>query len=104
MYYANSVYFLLFAALLAHGAIKGWLSRAELLAGAALLLFSYVSKGYATCMFSQARYASAVFPVYLVMGRLLQRLPSRVVALIVGVCGFILGVYTALFVRWYLFF
>ena len=101
MYFANPVYFLLFAGLIALGALKGWLNREEILTGAALLLFSYLSKGYSSCMCSQARYAAAVFPAYLVMGKLLERLPIPVLALILGVSGFFLGIYSALFVRWY---
>ena len=101
MYYGNPVFFLLFGAFLAFGAMKGWLNRAELWAGTALLLFSYLSKGYSNCMCSQARFASTVFPVYIVMGKILERLPGPVVGMIVGLSGFFLGAYSALFVRWY---
>jgi hypothetical protein len=101
MYYANPLYFLFFAGLVAFGAIKGWLTPEEVLTGAALLLLSYFSKGYDACMCSQARYASTVFPAYLVMGRLLQRLPVQIVAMIVAICALFLGIYSALFVRWY---
>src|SRR5207248_1300033 len=52
-YFLNPIYFLLFAGLMALGTIEGWLTREEILAGWALLLFSYFSKGYSTCMCSQ---------------------------------------------------
>jgi hypothetical protein len=101
MFLANPIYLAFFAALLAFGAVKGWLTRAELLMGAALLLFSYLTKSYATCMASQARFASTVFPAYLVMGRLLQAMPAPVIGIIVAIFTFFLASYSALFVRWH---
>jgi hypothetical protein len=101
MYLANPVYLALFASLLAFGALRGWLNRPEVLMGAALLLFSYLTKSYATCMASQARFASTVFPVYLVMGRLLQSMPPPVVGMVIAIFTFFLASYSALFVRWH---
>ena len=101
LYFSNPIYFVFFSAMLVLGAVKGWLSREEVMTGAVLLLFGYFSKSYVSCMCSQARYASAVFPVYLVMGQLLRRLPAPLVGGLAGFSGFFLGIYSALFVRWY---
>jgi len=54
-------------------------------------------------MRSLGRYSSAVVPIYVVLGHLLCRIPGPMVAGLLGVSGFLLGTYTALFASWYKF-
>ena len=75
---ANCVAFVGAIALLVVGGIKGWLSRGELVLGGCLLAIPYISAGYRFCMASQGRYVSVVFPIYLVIGQLLCRMPRAV--------------------------
>ncbi len=75
---ANCVVFVGAIALLAAGGLKGWLSPRELVLGACLLAIPYVAAGYRFCMASQGRYVSVVFPIYLVLGQLLSRMPQAV--------------------------
>jgi hypothetical protein len=99
LYLANPFYFLLFAGLLLLGAWQYWLNRYELVLGAALLAIPYATNCYEVLMLSSARYAAVALPVYMVLGRLVSRLPPAVTAAFLGFCAFFLGVYAALFVR-----
>ncbi len=82
---ANCVAFVGAAALLLVGGLKGWLARRELVLGALLLAIPYVLASYRFCMGSQARYVSVVFPIYVVLGQFLCRIP-RAAALAVLAC------------------
>ncbi len=98
---ANPVYFLGTVAVIGVGAWKRWLNANELLLAAGLLGIAYVLQGSRTCMNSQARYASVVFPVYLVLGQLLHRAPPPLAAALLAISGLFLAVYSAMFVSWY---
>jgi hypothetical protein len=54
-------------------------------------------------MASMGRFTCVVFPVYLVIGRLLHAMPGPLTAAILALAGFMLGAYAALFAAWYLF-
>ncbi|HEX5442379.1 MAG TPA: hypothetical protein VFW87_01060 [Pirellulales bacterium] len=103
MLFANPIYFGLSATLVLWGAKKRWLNAREAAFSLALLLIPYVLKGDDTCMASQARFASVVFPVYLVMGRLLSSLPAAATVLLAAGSAALVSVYSALFVSWYWF-
>jgi hypothetical protein len=75
MMFANPIYWLVSATLLIVGAWRRWLNGTELLVGALLLLIPFMLQGYRTCMASQARFASVVLPIYLVLGQVLSRIP-----------------------------
>ena len=77
MKFLNPVYVLLTVALLAIGAKRRWLNPNELLLALGLLAIPLWFQATRTCMMSQARYASVIFPVYIVIGQLLVRLPGR---------------------------
>jgi hypothetical protein len=100
---ADPLYFIGAIALVVFGASKSWLSGYEILAAAALLLIPYVTTGYEQYVQSIGRYSAAVFPVYLVTGRLLCDTPSPIVAAVASLSGFFLGVYSAMFAAWYVF-
>jgi hypothetical protein len=50
------------------------------------------------------RYVGVAFPVYLVLGQLLARVGRPAALGILGLAGFFLGAYAALFAAWYRFF
>jgi hypothetical protein len=52
-------------------------------------------------MVGQGRYAAVVFPVYIVLGQLMFRLPSVVSRGFYCLSGFMLGAYSLLFAAWY---
>jgi hypothetical protein len=94
---ANPIFFVATAGLVGLGAAKRWLSGAEVLLAAGLLSITYVTRGFDMCMASQGRFAAVVFPVYLVLGRLLCGAPLVVSAGILGLSAVYLAVYAALF-------
>ena len=73
--FANPIFFVAAAGLIYLGAVRGWLSKHEAVLAAALLFIPYATRSYEMAMASQARFASAVFPLYLVLGTLLVRAP-----------------------------
>jgi hypothetical protein len=101
MVFANPLYFQLTGALLLVGAWRKWLTRHELLIGALLWFIPYALQGYRTCMVSQARFASVVFPAYLVIGQMLARLPTWLSAAILVFSGSLMVIYAAMFSSWY---
>jgi len=72
----NPICFLAAGASVVLGWRAGWLTRHEIAFSASLLLFCYISRGYDTCMGSQARFASVVFPVPIVLGKLIAGTPT----------------------------
>lgn len=101
---ANPVYFLGSVALVALGARRRWLNANEVLLAAGLLGIAYCLQGSRTCMNSQARYASVVFPVYLVLGQLLHRAPPTLASALLAISGVFLAIYSMMFVSWYWFY
>lgn len=93
MRFFNPLFFGGAAVLIGVGAYRRWLSRKEVLLSAGLLVIPYLTRAYEMCMESHARFAAVVFPVYIVLGHLLARLP-RVLAL--GILGI-----SAVFLAWF---
>jgi hypothetical protein len=100
----NPVYFVVTVILVVIGAYMRWLNSYETLLAVALLLIPYYTRAYEMGMASQGRFAAAVFPVYLVLGNILARLPVSIAGSLLGVSAFFLGAYSALFASWYLVF
>lgn len=86
------------------GTWKKILTREEILLAVGLFAIPYVLHSYRACMASEARYASVVFPMYLVLGHGLTKLPNWVCACLASVSAFFLAAYSALFVAWYWFY
>ncbi len=99
--FANPLYFVAAAVVLAIGIRKRWLNRVEATMACLLLLIPYFSKGYDIYMAGDARFASAIFPLYLVLGHILVRLPPSLAAVFLVICGFFLALYSALFAAKY---
>lgn len=102
--FLHPIYFLFTAGMVAVGAVKGWLNSKEWLLSVALLGIPYVANGDCQCMASEMRYSSVVFPLYIVLGHLLARLPAAVSAMLLAASAVSLALYTALFTSWYWFY
>jgi hypothetical protein len=94
---ANPIFFVGTACLVGVGAWKRWLTDEELLLSLGLLGMSCVTRAYEMSMQSQARFASVVFPVYIVLGHLLARAPRWLAVGILGLFAVYLFCYSALF-------
>lgn len=99
--FANPLYFIAAAGLLALAAWRRWLPLEELVFAALLLLIPYAGRGYEMGMGSTGRFMSVVFPLYVVVGRLLLRLPGPLRAAVLSLSGAMLCVYTALYAAGY---
>jgi hypothetical protein len=97
----NPIYFLGTAGVILLGAAKRWLLPQETLLGVGLLLAAYYGRGYEMGMVGAARFASVVFPAYLVVGQLLARLPLPLAGGILACAAGGLFVYSAMFAAWY---
>jgi hypothetical protein len=102
LYPLNPIYFLGGLALLGVGALRGWLNRAEVLLALALLLIPYLTQGYETKMVSLARYTSVAVPLYLVLGRLLARVPPAPAGAAVALAGLFLAAFAGEFASGYI--
>lgn len=102
--FANPIWFLVAVTLVTLGRAKGWLSNRETALAAGLLLIPYVLQADRACMAAEARYASSVFPAYLVLGQILSRLPGPLAAVLLAMSAVMLAFYTAMFVSWYWFY
>lgn len=98
LHFVNPIYFVGATVLVAIGAYKRWLTSYEVLLSIPLLAIPYLTRSYENCLQSHARFATVVFPVYIVMGQLLARLPSAVAIALVALSAFFMGIYSALFV------
>ena len=97
LYRANPFYFGAAVVLVAVGAVKGWLTTREWLLAALLLAIPYATRSHEMCMASAGRFASVAFPVYLVLGHLLCRLPKGLAAVLLTLSGLVLAIYSAKF-------
>jgi len=97
----NPLYSVTTAILILIGARRGWLSSYDTAVAAALLLIPYVTRAPEMLMGSQARFCAIVFPMYLVLGNILARMPEALAASVLGLCGFYLGAFAALFATWH---
>ena len=89
---------------LGEGSSGRWLSLEEVSLGALLLLIPYVTRAYEMQMGSMGRFVAVVFPIYLVLGQLLVRLPGPVRAALLSLSGLFLATYTALYAARYVVF
>lgn len=100
---ANSCYWFSGLVLIGIGIWKRWLTNFEWSLALGLLLVPYVLRGHEMCMGSMGRFAAVAFPVYIVLGQILVRLPAGFVAALLALSGFFLGAYAALFAAGYWF-
>ena len=101
--FANPLYFASALLLVALGIRKRWLNRIETTTAFLLLLIPYFTKGYDISMAGTARFVSVIFPLYLVLGNILARMPAPLATGFLALGAFFLGLYSALFAAWYRF-
>lgn len=99
--FANPIAFGLVSFVIVVGAYTGVLSTREWILSVALLAFPYIMHSDRTCMMAEMRYTSVVFPVYVIAGQALARLPPGVVGALAGISASFLFAYSSLFVCWY---
>ncbi|MGH7134650.1 MAG: mannosyltransferase family protein [Pirellulales bacterium] len=104
MMFANPIYFFASVGCVVIGAWKRWLNAKEIALSGGLLLIPYVTQADRMCMASMARFASEAFPVYIVVGSLITRLPGPIVGMLAALSAAMLAIYTAMFVNWYWYF
>lgn len=98
----NPVVFILGVMGIAGGYAWRWLSLAETILAAQLLIIPYVMRGYETCMSSQGRFVAIVIPLHFVLALLLIRVPWPTRALVFALLGLYLTVLSCLFAVQYL--
>ncbi len=99
--FANPLYFMAVIVLLAVGGLSRWINSKEVVLGALLLVIPYVVQTSRQGMMSQARFSVVAFPIYIVLGQLLCRVPRPVAIYALLVCTYLLCVYTWLFMSGY---
>jgi hypothetical protein len=99
--FANPIYLIGTAALIAWGAWKRWLTTCEILLAVPLLAIPYFTRAYEMRMLSQARFAAVVFPAYIVLGHLLARMPLVIAGALLALSGLFMGLFAALFAAGY---
>ncbi len=104
LHYANPIYWLAAVILVGVGVWKQWLTAYELTLSIGLLSVPYVLRSHEMCMAGMGRFTAVVFPLYIVLGHLLVRMPAPVAAMLAGVSALFLGTYAALFATWWRFF
>jgi hypothetical protein len=95
--FANPLYLLAAVALLVIGWKNRWLDGYELALAAGLIAIPYVGRGYDFATASQGRFTAVVFPIYLVLGRLLEAMPQPLAMLLVVTSALFLIAYSMLF-------
>lgn len=86
------------------GCYRKVIDSRETLVSFVLLAIPYLTHAQRACCSSEARYASVVFPFYIVLGCLLNQLPSVLSSVLLTIMAVFLAIYTSLFVQWYWFY
>ena len=97
----NPIYFVTCAGLVAYGAWKKWLTTPEWLLSIGLLGIPYVMQSYRMMMLGHGRFTCVVFPMYIVLGRLMAKWPAPVTAIVCTLMGIQLFYWSALFAAWH---
>lgn len=97
----NPIYFVTCAGLVAYGAWKKWLTTQEWLLSVGLLGIPYALQGYRMMMLGHGRFTCVVFPMFIVLGRLISQSPVPVQAIIIAIMAMQLFYWAALFATWH---
>lgn len=93
----NPLVFVFGLGTIAAGWALRWLTPTETVLALGLLVIPYLARGYEMSMVSQARFASVVIPVYIVIGRAISRWPPVVIGAVLVTFAPVLALWTALF-------
>jgi hypothetical protein len=94
--FANPIVFTAAGALIAIGVRRRWLSAYEAALSIGLLAIPYLTRSFEMCMAGHARFAVVVFPIYLVLGRLIAAAPLAAQVAVFSTFGFFLVCYSCL--------
>jgi hypothetical protein len=97
----NPVVFAAAVVMLTIGKFRSWLNWEELALAAGLLFIPYVTRGYDMGMISMGRFVSVVFPLYLVVGHILVRMPGPLAAVLLSLAAVWLAIFSAQFAAGY---
>jgi hypothetical protein len=100
----NVAYFLLAVGMITVGSIKKWLTRDEIILSLFLLLIPLCTNGIVQGLTSHARFIAVIFPIYIVMGRLLYKMGWQGSTLVFCFMAIFLFIYSTQFAAWYWFF
>lgn len=95
--FANPIFFLGVAAIIVCGGCWRCLSPEEVVLGALLLLIPYLTRAYEMGMGSMGRFTAVVFPVYLVIARILILLPNATRSALLALSAVFMALYAAFY-------
>ncbi|MGH8162517.1 MAG: hypothetical protein ACRESR_10365 [Gammaproteobacteria bacterium] len=102
--FANPIFFLGAACLLAVSGWKRWLTRYELALAAPLLIIPYFTRGYEMGMASSARFVSVVAPLYIAASHVMREVAPMYLALLAALLSLFMAMYAALYAGGYMIF
>jgi hypothetical protein len=97
----NPIYFVACVSLVAYGAWQRWLTPPEWLLALGLLGIPYVLQSYRMMMLGHGRFTCVVFPMFLVLGRIMSHRPSTVAVILYALMAVQLFYWSALFAAWH---
>jgi hypothetical protein len=101
--FANPIFFVLAVLLGTVGHCKKWLTSRETALLACLLLIPYITTGYELHLAGMGRFVGVAFPIYLVLGNILARIPGPYAACALAASAVLLALYAGMFASWYTF-
>ena len=97
----NGVYFMASCGIVAYGARRKLITTHEWLLAVGLLAIPYALQGYRMMMMGQGRFTCVVFPVFIVLGKLMAKWPAPATNVVFSLMGVQLLYWSALFAAWY---
>ncbi len=97
----NAVVYLLGVSSIVFGAVKRWLTVAEILTAIGLLTIPYITRGYDSDFLSFARFTAVVLPIYIPLAFILAKRSKLVQILYFALCAWLISLLTALFTAGY---
>ena len=83
------------------GAGRAGFRGLEIALAAGVLPVGYAAKGFEMCMASQGRFVATAFPIYIVLGQILVRIPRPCAIAILALFAAYLGIYSAMLAAGY---
>jgi hypothetical protein len=101
LYFANPPFLVFAVAVLAIGYRCKWATLDECLVALVLVLVPFVLKGHVNGMAGTGRFVAVAFPMFIVLGRIMNSAPQSVAASWIALCALYLFAYSALFAASY---
>jgi hypothetical protein len=97
----NPFVFVAAIVLLTIGKCRSWLNWEETALVAGLLFIPYVTRSFDMGMISMGRFVSVAFPLYLVLGHIMVRIPGPLAAIVLALSAVWLAIFSAQFAAGY---